>query len=454
MTQTEISPTDGEPTSVEPRAAGSAVPTATLAADHTRSGIWWIALVVVLIAVRLFAVGYLLADGVDHDNSVLGGDTRRYEEIHDSPGTPYRDFDTEYPPVIVGVIYAVNGPTTWDTVIRLVATQLTLELATAGLLAWGWSKRAALAYLILGTPTIFFPFPWVRTDLVPVFLVVAAMVLAKRNKQVLAGALAATAVFAKFWPVTMAPLFVTRRQFRAFASWAITGALGTAAWVLWAGTTGIGQVFSFRGSKGWQIESLPGNIIFLLDPKSAHVEGGAWRTMLEVPGPVRFGLTVASFATVALAWWWVNQRHRQDDTATFGLAPLASVVALLVFASIISPQYVLWFLPFAAIVAVGSENRRFGLTIGGLTLAIVALSTFEFGLIVPMVVGHAIFPSALVLIRNVGLVVLLVLTLRALAQRRQITAATGAPSPGTAPAAAAPAATAPAATMPSSTTTT
>ncbi len=381
-----------------------------------------IVILIALVAVRLAAVGYLFADGIDRPGSVLGGDTKRYEEIHDSPGTPYRDFDTEYPPVIIGVIYAIDGPTTWDTAVRLAASQLALELATAGLLAWGWSRRAMLAYLILGTPAVFFPFPWVRTDLVPVFLVVAAMVLAKRSHQILAGVVAATAVFAKFWPVAVAPLFATRRQFRALGAWVLTGVLGTMAWVLWAGTSGIGQVFSFRGSKGWQIESLPGNVLFLLDPGAAHVEGGAWRTAVEVPDLLRWGLTLASFALVALAWWWTDQRHRDDDTAAFGLAPLASVTALLVFASIISPQYVLWLLPFAAIVTVGSSDRRFGLMIGGLILAIVALTTFEFGMIRWMVLDHAVLPAVLVLLRNIALVGLLVACYRQLADRREITA--------------------------------
>lgn len=419
-------------------------PTRPAAPRWSRFSRRMILLVLALVVVRIVAIGILLGSGVEQEDSVLGGDARRYEQIDSSAGTPYRDFDTEYPPVILTVIKAVHAPTTLETIARLAVTQLVLELATAALLAWGWSRRVGIAYLLLGTPMVFFPFPWVRTDLVPVFLVVAAMVALRKNRQVLAGALVGLAVFAKLWPVAVAPVFLVRRQMRAFAAWGLTTAMGLALWVLWAGTSGIEQVFTFRGAKGWQIESLPGIVAHMVDPATAHVEQGAWRTALEVPSAVRLGLTAVSGVVVVLAWWLADQRgrdrptrteddatvRRRRDVAQFGLAPLAAVTGLLVFASIISPQYVLWLLPFAAIVAVDAADTWVGPTIGWLTLAISALTTFGLATIHPMVDG-ALYSTGAVLVRNLGLVALLVIALVAL--RGRATARTCAGTTGTGP---------------------
>lgn len=400
----------------EPTPPGATPPEVPARSRFTRR---MVLLIVVLVVVRIVAIGVLLGSGVEEEDSILGGDARRYEQIDASPGTPYRDFDTEYPPVILTVIKALHAPTTLGTIVRLAISQLVLELATAALLAWGWSRRVGIAYLILGTPMVFFPFPWVRTDLVPVFLVVAGMVALRKNHQVLSGALVGLAVFAKLWPVAMAPVFLVRRQMRAFAAWGLTTAVGLALWVLWAGTSGIEQVFTFRGAKGWQIESGPGIVAHMIDPASAHVEQGAWRTALEVPSLVRLGLTAASGLVVVLAWWWAERTpvdRRGVDVAQFGLAPLAAVTGLLVFASIISPQYVLWILPFAAIVAVDAADTWFGPVIGWLTLAISALTTFGLATIHAMVDG-AFYSTGAVLARNLGLVALLVVALVALRDR-------------------------------------
>jgi len=98
----------------------------------------------------------------------------------------------------------------------------------------------------------------------------------------------------------------------------------------------------------------------------------------------------------------------RHDLVLDGLAPLAAVVSLLVFSSIISPQYVLWFLPFAALVTARGDGL-----IGGLSLGTVALSTLGLGWIHGLIPGewHAI---AVIALRNLFLVALLTVTLHRL----------------------------------------
>jgi hypothetical protein len=380
--------------------------------------------VALLVLARLVAVGALLISGVEDEHSVLGGDARRYEVITSSEGTPYRDFEVEYPPVALGLMKLVDRPTPLATITLLAISQLALELATAGVLAWAWSKRSAVTYLVLGTPMVLFPFPYVRIDLLSVFLAVLGLALLRRRRDTGGGVVLAISVFAKVWPVVTAPVMLVRRQWTGLTAWAITGAAGLAAWVAWAGTDGLSQILTFRGADGWQIESIPGIVLHALDPEGSTVQEGAWRTAVSAPGAVRNLLTLAGLAVVVLAWWMAwRAAHRRprdttrpvevagltdDDLVVEALAPLAAVLAMLIFSTIISPQYVLWFLPFAALATARGDR-----TIGALSLAAGFLSMLGLAWIHGLIPGewHAV---AVIAARNLVLVALLAVTLHRL----------------------------------------
>jgi hypothetical protein len=380
--------------------------------------------VALLVLARLVAVGALLISGVEDEHSVLGGDARRYEVITSSEGTPYRDFEVEYPPVALGLMKLVDRPTPLATIALLAISQLALELATAGVLAWAWSKRSAVTYLVLGTPMVLFPFPYVRIDLLSVFLAVLGLALLRRRRDTGGGVVLAISVFAKVWPVVTAPVMVVRRQWTGLTAWAITGAAGLAAWVAWAGTDGLSQILTFRGADGWQIESIPGIVLHALDPEGSTVQEGAWRTAVSAPGAVRNLLTLAGLAVVVLAWWMAwRAAHRRprdttrpvevagltdDDLVVEALAPLAAVLAMLIFSTIISPQYVLWFLPFAALATARGDR-----TIGALSLAAGFLSMLGLAWIHGLIPGewHAM---TVIAARNLVLVALLAVTLHRL----------------------------------------
>jgi hypothetical protein len=372
------------------------------------------ALVGLLIAIRVVAIVGLLNTGVDDEFSVLGGDARRYAEYFDAGGTPYRDYAVEYPPLTYGLAALVDRPTIWATIATLAASQLVLELLIAGVLAWAWGRRTAIVYLVLGTPMAFFPFPYVRLDFLSVFLAVSGAALLRRRADgsdtgVAGGMVLATAVFAKVWPVVLAPALLVRRQWKGLAAWAGTGLLGVTAWVVWVGTDGIDQVATFRGAKGWQIESFPGIFIHMADPDASRVEQGAWRTAVEVPGWAKVAMLAATAAVVVIAWRWAARAlGAAREMAIDAYAPLAAVLAMLVFAPIVSPQYVLWFVPFAAIAAAAGDR-----VVGGLTLAITALTTFMFSAIHAQTEGArwATYP---IVVRNALLVALAVVVLRRL----------------------------------------
>ncbi len=383
-------------------------------------------LIGVLVLVRLVSIATVLQSGQEEEFSILGGDARRYTEILDAEGTPYRDFDVEYPPLALGLMHLVEQPTPLGTLVALAISQLTLELATATVLAWAWSRRTAITYLVLGSPMLLYPFPYLRIDLLSVFLAVLGLGLLRRGRERTGGAALALSVFAKVWPLVVAPSMLLRRQWRGLTAWAITGAAALAGWVSWAGPDGIRQILTFRGASGWQIESIPGIVLHALDPEGSTVQQGAWRTAVDAPAPARTGLSILALAVVTLVWWWAARAVRSDgssdtaeprhgitpdDLVVDALAPLAAVMALLVFSSIISPQYVLWFLPFAALVTAHGDR-----VIGGLTLGAVFTSTLGLAWIERLIPGDWAAVSVIA-VRNVLLVALLAVTLARLHRR-------------------------------------
>jgi hypothetical protein len=121
-------------------------------------------------------------------------------------------------------------------------------------------------------------------------------------------------------------------------------------------------VLSLRHATGWQIESTIGATLlaFGADPR---LDQGAWRVgrSLPIARPLLILMLVIAFAVV----WY----YRRDVIAT----TLAAIAAMLFVAPILSPQYIIWLLPFAAICwARGGVDLATPLAISELTFAVTA----------------------------------------------------------------------------------
>lgn len=372
-------------------------------------------LVAAMVAVRIVAATIVLIDCVDHPINILGGDARRYLDILHAPGTPYRDVPVEYPPLMLAFTRLIEGPDLLATQVRLVISQLLVELAAAGLLAWAWNKRVAIAFLVLGTPMALYPFAYFRLDLVAVLAAVAAMALVKKARPGWGGAVLGLAGFVKVWPLVLVPWLALRHGWRSrgarrsLAFLVAVVAAGGLAWIVWAGVDGPQQVLSFRGAAGWQIESVMGIFFHIADPASSSIEQGAWRTAADVPQVFRMALPIAALASAASAWALAERarlKGRPDAVALMdGWAPLAAVLGLLVFSSIISPQYMVWLTPFAAIVVV--SRTRGSLLAGGLFLCAGGLSALGMASLYSLNAGRP-WATSIVVARNSVLVTLLV----------------------------------------------
>jgi hypothetical protein len=377
-----------------------------------------------LVGVRLVALAYLVLSHQERITGGFNGDVFRYIEMARAHGVAYRDFQVEYPPVTYALIKVLTGTDAARGMVTVAVSQVACDLGTAAALGWRWGRPAMRWYLVLGLPFLVYPFPYLRIDLLSVLLAVGAVALVTlppgpsgsgRARPAAAewagGALLAAAVLAKVWPLALVPLVVIGRRWRALAAFAAVGAVLGGAWLAVAGPGGVQQVVSFREATGWQVESLAGSLWHLHDPSRLKVESGAFRTGV-MPWFARPLLGALSAAFVAGAWGLAARRpghgRGAGDRVLVAEAPLAAVLALLLFAPILSPQYVVWMLPFAALAAAAGDR-----TVGHLALAVTALTTASFVFVGAAASGW-VAAIALVVARNLVLVALLVVTFQTL----------------------------------------
>lgn len=305
---------------------------------------------------------------------ILPGDALRFHQIAVHHGTPYRDFEIEYPPVMVGAIDLLDGGSLRSTTVRLMWSQLVVDLAIAAVIAWGWGRRAGIAYLVLGLPFLVYPFLYLRLDLLSVFLAVLGLALVRRRHPEAGGVTLAVACFAKLWPVVIVPVLLVRRAWRALAAFVVTGAVGLVAWVAWGGVDGPIQVLTFRGAKGWEFESTVGALVRTVGNVTPRIERGAWRVG-EVAQWMSASLFLALVAAVVFVWFAASRAKPGGPGVLDGLAPMAAITAFLVLSPLLSPQFFAWLLPFAAIAAVHGERvvTRLAFVVVSLSVALLAL---------------------------------------------------------------------------------
>lgn len=267
----------------------------------------------------------------------------RFHEIAHAAGVPYRDVDIEYP---VGELLLIRSTGSWSLGVGRVLLALVsfgADLAAFACVAAGWGRDAARRYLLLGAPLLFFIYR--RSDLVAVALAVGGVLASRRGREARGGVLLGLGVLSKLWPAVLLPALVLHRGTRALWVSAATVAAGVAGWLALGGVHGIRQVVSLRGAVGWELESTVGAVIWPLTGDHRY-EQGANRTG-SIPGWARFAMVVLLALGLAATWW--RAAHTSLDPA--GGPALVAVAILLVLSPVLSPQYVAWLVPWAAIAS-------------------------------------------------------------------------------------------------------
>lgn len=383
------------------------------------------ALVWVGVVVRVVAAAILIfGPWTDEAGELDGWDVDRFQHIAEAPGTPYVDHQVEYPPGSVVIIEAIHSDDLVTSHRRLVVLSLLADLGIAAVLARRWSVRVAAAYLLIGLPMV--PSGLLRLDLWAALAATIAMGALvpgrtpshRRNATtVFATTVFATAVFAtatvigaaiKLWPAFLIAAAIGIGRNRAAAA---AGLLGAVTSVIWLGLSGFGaveQIIELRGVTGWHVESIPGTLVSLFGDEAARFEADAYRIGDLDDTVVLIGRLLS--VAVALAAVVLARRRRSagNPTAVAALVMLASVAALVATAPLVSPQFLLWLTPWAAVLH--RDRLLLVLTVIGVALTAGILATFG-----PPQLDHPI-AAALLLTRNGVLVAIVGVCLERLAR--------------------------------------
>ncbi len=322
------------------------------------------ALAVALVAVRVLVLALVVLGAGRRpvtDVQILQAD-----RIATSPATPYRNFPVATMPLETATDRTIGGDGASATVARIALLAFIADLATASALAWGWGRRPAIVYLLLGLPLL--SFIYLRFDLVSVALAAWAIAWTKHRGEALGGAALGLAVMAKLWPLALAPILLIRRARRpAVAGFAVVVVVLGATWYLTGGPKGPFQVLTTAGVRGWHVQGTVGSVLWIAGRGIPVIEAGALRTGFAAPwikGLLFLGLLVCEVAI------W---RRAGTDRDPSGGAALAAVVALTVFSPQFSLQYAAWFLPWTALAFEGDDGEERTATIAAVAVALTGL---------------------------------------------------------------------------------
>ena len=343
-------------------------------------------------------------------------------------GLPYRDVFFEYPPLAAPAIALPGLAGTGEETFRLAFAAWTLALAGAvvllcGALAalTGGDRRralfaAALAPLACGA--------LLRThfDLVPVVLVLAALWLVCADRPRAGLALLGIGALVKGFPLVAIPVVLAWLLGRGRRREAVQGALVCLA-VLVAGAgmalavapDGALDAVRYHLERPVQLESPAAMALLGLDEIGA---GEAVSVSSHRSDGLLHPLDGAVAALVALAFVGVlallaGLAARHGDRRRLVLASLAAVTAFAALGKVLSPQFVIWVLPLGALA--------FAWRLHALALAVLAaavLTQVEFPAHYFDVVAREPLAIALVALRDLVLLAVLALSIRALRLER------------------------------------
>jgi hypothetical protein len=330
-----------------------------------------------LVALAIVAVIHLaaFAPTIGSASSILDrGFWPQSERILDGQ-TPYREVDFEYPPLALPLVIAPalvsDGPGGYESAFE--AEMLLVDLALLALLALavpGSTRRVAEALgvytvgliavsgVVLWDSTIETgPLALARFDLVPAGLILAALLAREAKRSALWGALLGAATAVKAFPAVLAPSMLRgeKAPLRALVAAAIPLAIAAAIVIVWGDE--FGSAISYHSNRDLQIETLGATPLLLahqLFGAGAEVTVGAGAFNLSASGAgaartISIALTIAAILFLIYECWVRRTPPLVEATAILAV--------IIVFAPVLSPQFLLWVLPVSAVAyGLGREN--------------------------------------------------------------------------------------------------
>lgn len=343
---------------------------------------------------------------------------------------PYRDVAFEYPPLAAAAIALPGLAGTGEDAFRWAFALWTLAAAIAVVLLCGALARAtggdprramlaaALMPLFLGA--------LVRThfDLFPVALLLAGLLLLCRERPRAGLAVLGLGAMTKAFPLVAVPVALVWLLARGRRRDAWQGALACAAVIaVLAGAAaavspgGAADAVRYHLDRPVQVESSPALVLLGLDAVGAgearSVDSYRSDGLLHPAADAVTSVFAAALVGLVALLCMAVVAGRRAGGRELAIASLAACVGFAVLGKVLSPQFVIWLVPLGAL----AFAWRLHALAAAAALAAV-LTQIEFPAHYFDVVAREPLAVALVAVRNLALLAVIVLSVRALQLRR------------------------------------
>ena len=320
-----------------------------------------------LFAFSLYAVQRWIERGALMD---VGG-YRDYADFIRAGHVPYSHpvrMPLAYPPLalvpwLVASYMRWSYPTSFNILMGLCGAGCIVLIATALRKVEASAARTWAALLLFGiSPLVLGSLFGTRYDLWPTLLALGGLVALVYERPVLSGALLGLGFAAKLWPGVLIPLAIVylwrrrgeRSAAEAVASFVVVAALCFIPFALlephglWASIAG-------QFNRPLQVESLGAAVLMALE----HLGMATHETItshgaqaLTGPGArAAAGLSTSAEMFAVIGILIAYARRRTPSTEALLLAAAATVAALVAFDKVLSPQYLIWIVPFVALAS-------------------------------------------------------------------------------------------------------
>ena len=295
--------------------------------------------------------------------------------------------------------------------------------------------RAMTAYAVL--MLIFLQFVADRYDIFPAVLTIASFYFLLQKKYHWAFIILAVATLTKLYPAMFFPIFLVpllldrdwRGALTGFGLYAIVGAAVTG--VCWAIDPDLILNFlHYHSDRPLEIGCVAATLIYPLSmlgltdtwilPATDPGSFGSDDLMGALPDAVAPLLTplMAGVVVACIVYYWLIRRHageENDRTVLILGAMICAMLVFMIFGKVFSSQYLIWVVPFVALVISVSPDETFNKRLLWLFIAMFALTQVNFAYIYGFLGGGtSINDVAMIsmLVRNLMVVGAMVLVLR------------------------------------------
>ena len=290
----------------------------------------------------------------------------------------YRDYPAEYPPlalVQIDLPRLLGGPSPQTYILIFTFISVLVTLATGAAIYWlarrRWSTESPANATLLFTGLVLAGAPLVfwRFDILAALLTTLGLVAYALCRPAWSGLALGLGALTKLYPGTLVPIFALAQLFERHVRWAVLVVAGAAlavvavmAQVFLVAGTGAFSFLAYQQERGVEIESVSGGIALLASVlgrvNTAISFGfGSW----QVSSPIIDALSIpqlvlnAVLLAALLAGLWISfSREARNggriEPETLVRYSLAALLVVMLINKVLSPQYLVWLLPFAALL--------------------------------------------------------------------------------------------------------